>query len=132
MFDFIKIVIDAKSENYEEYISLLVYEDDEPVVYKKIEDFMQKEKSLYEIEIRKWRAVKLYDLLSDIEKDEYAVISLYDFWLSYGISEKIGKVCLEKGNEFLSKEKEVAIEQSRRWLVEETKNIIADDSALSQ
>ena len=128
LFDYLKDQIGLNQTNDENYIAVLVNENEPEKAEQVIEKNRLSEKTSQEFEMRKWRALELNKLLTSKEDKSLLITKLYDFWLSFAfLKENLNIGCNSSVN-FLSQNESDIIDKHIQWLKGEIDTIIATES----
>ena len=82
---FLKDVLGNNSKRTDEIIDILCEDDDPVIMRKKLHEYAQKEPTSQRVQLRKWRAYALHELLTEIRNDPMGHAELIWFW-STGLS----------------------------------------------
>ena len=127
-FDFLKENINETDVLFEDFVLLLSSEGDEHELKKTLFMLTEKEKSTYELDIRKLRCLELINIFAR-KNEEYLPTSIYDFWLSYN-SLSSDEISETTALHLFINDQDKLCSDSMQWLENEIKNIISAENAL--
>lgn len=124
LMEYVKGHIGEDDNKQEQFIKLICVEDDFPKINNLVAEFSVVENKTEDVEMRKWRVLKLLHLLKETDTGSSVFVTLvYDFLLSFSNIAPVPSFYPYDVISFFKKTPKAVFEECDKWLANEINEI---------